>query len=192
MPVLDLPARADETLLALVADLRVGALTAAMTLVSAWWVKGVAIAAVGAAADLRRRARAVPWTPVLATVALLAASAASGALKDALDRARPAVAEPGAALVAMPGDASLPSGHAATAAAAAAVVALLHPRLRLPLAALVAAIGLSRIYLGVHYPSDVLAGFVLGVAVAWVVVAAARRVVRARGEDAPVIRPRAG
>jgi undecaprenyl-diphosphatase len=79
----------------------------------------------------------------------------------------------------------MPSGHAATAAAAATVVALLHPRLRLPLAALVAAIGLSRVYLGVHYPSDVLAGLALGIVVGWAVVALTRRAVRARREDGP-------
>ena len=166
----------DEALLRAIVDLRWGALTAVMTLASAWWVKGVAIAALGAAADVRRRPRAVPWTPVLATLALIGASLASGLLKAALDRVRPALAEPGiTALVPIPADASLPSGHAATAAAAAGVVALLHPRLRLPLVALVALIGVSRVYLGVHYPSDVLAGLALGLVVAWGVVALTRR-----------------
>ena len=134
-----------------------------------------------------------PWTAALATVALLAASLSSALLKDAFDRVRPALAEPGVtALVPIPADASMPSGHAATAAAAAGVVALLHPRLRLPLLALVAAIGLSRVYLGVHYPSDVLAGLALGAGVAWLVVAAARRAVRARRQDGAVIRGRGG
>jgi undecaprenyl-diphosphatase len=94
---------------------------------------------------------------------------------------RPALAEPGVtALVPIPGDASMPSGHAATAAAAAGVVALLYPRLRLPLVARVAAIGLSRVHRGVHYPSDVLAGLALG----------ARRGVAGRRRGAPR-RPRA-
>jgi undecaprenyl-diphosphatase len=187
VPVLDLLRSADEAVPGLLADLRWGALTAVMALLSAWWVKGVAIAAVGGLADLRRRPRAVPWTAALATVALLAASLTSALLKDALDRVRPALAEPAVtALVPIPGDASMPSGHAATAAAAAGVVALLHPRLRLPLLALVAAIGLSRVYLGVHYPSDVLAGLALGAGVAWLTVAAARRAVRARRQDGAV------
>jgi undecaprenyl-diphosphatase len=86
----------------------------------------------------------------------------------------------------------MPSGHAATAAAAAGVVALLHPRRRLPLAPLVAAIALSRVYLGVHYPSDVLAGAALGLAIAWAVVALARRAVRRRREDGAVIEAGAG
>jgi membrane-associated phospholipid phosphatase len=187
MPGLDLLLLLDEGLLRLVVDLRWGALTAAMTLLSAWWVKGVAIAAIGGIADWRRRPWAVPWSALLASVALGVASLSSGLLKDAFDRVRPALAEPGvSALVSIPGDASLPSGHAATAAAAAGVVAMLHPRLRPPLAALVAAIGLSRVYLGVHYPTDVLAGFGLGLAVVWAVVALARRVVRGRRDDGAV------
>jgi undecaprenyl-diphosphatase len=178
----------DEALLRMVIDLRGGPLTALMTLLSAWWVKGIVIAAIGALADWRRRPRSVPWSALLATAALLIASAASGLLKDVFDRVRPALAEPGVtALVSLPGDASMPSGHAATAAAAAGVVALLHPRLRAPLAALVAAIALSRVYLGVHYPSDVIVGAALGLAIAWIVVALARRVVRRRREDGAVI-----
>jgi len=174
----------DEGALRLVAGLRWGPLTALMTLLSAWWVKGVVIAAVGGIADLRRLPRAVPVSAVLATLALLAASLSADLLKEVVGRARPPLADPGrTALVGLPGDGSMPSGHAATAAAAATVVALLHPRLRPPLAALVAAIGLSRVYLGVHYPSDVLVGLALGVAVGWAVVALARRAVRARRED---------
>jgi adenine-specific DNA-methyltransferase len=189
MPAPDLLAWLDEEAVRLLADLRWGPLTAAMALLSAPWVKGVVIAAAGAAADLRRRPRALPWTPVLATAALAAASVASALLKGVVGRARPPLDDPGlTALVPLPGDASLPSGHAATAAAAATAVALLHPRLRLPLAALVAAICASRVYLGVHYPSDVLAGLALGVAIGWLVVAGARRAVRGGREDGPVIK----
>jgi adenine-specific DNA-methyltransferase len=189
MPGLDLLTRLDAEAVRLLADLRWGPLTAAMALLSAWWVKGVAIAAAGAVADLRRRPRALPWTPVLATAALLAASLAASLLKDATGRARPPLGEAGVtALVPLPADASMPSGHAATAAAAATAVALLHPRLRAPLAALVAAIALSRVYLGVHHPSDVLAGAALGAAVGWLVAAAARRAVRGPREDGPVIK----
>ncbi|MFW5741413.1 MAG: phosphatase PAP2 family protein [Myxococcota bacterium] len=65
---------------------------------------------------------------------------------------------------------AFPSGHsmgsAATYGAVAVIVAARYPRWRLPLlalcAAIVAAVGVSRAYLGVHYPSDVLAGWALG------------------------------
>ena len=68
------------------------------------------------------------------------------------------------ALVNLPDPFSFPSGHAAAATAVAVSVALAQPFLAalvLPLAALIA---YSRIYLRVHYASDVVAGAVLGVA----------------------------
>ena len=74
--------------------------------------------------------------------------------------------------IALPTDYSFPSGHSMSAmgiyGVIAAVVIALHPRSRTPVLvatiALVAMIGLSRIYLGVHWPSDVLGGFLGGVA----------------------------
>jgi membrane-associated phospholipid phosphatase len=42
------------------------------------------------------------------------------------------------------------------------LAALTYPRLRLPLDVLAAAIGFSRVYTGVHYPTDVVAGWLLG------------------------------
>ena len=68
---------------------------------------------------------------------------------------------------------SFPSGHAMGSITLAMVVVLLawHTRWRWwampPMAALVAMVGLSRIYLGVHYPSDILAGW--AVATGWTV-----------------------
>jgi undecaprenyl-diphosphatase len=66
---------------------------------------------------------------------------------------------------------SFPSGHAATSAAGLAVLAIAVPRLAPALAVLAAAIAFSRIYVGVHYPSDVLVGAaigaIVGVAAAW-------------------------
>ncbi|MEF9976949.1 MAG: phosphatase PAP2 family protein [Thermomonas sp.] len=68
---------------------------------------------------------------------------------------------------------SFPSGHAMGSITLAMVLVLLawHTRWRwwvtLPMAAFVAMVGLSRVYLGVHYPSDILAGW--AVAFAWTV-----------------------
>jgi membrane-associated phospholipid phosphatase len=59
---------------------------------------------------------------------------------------------------------SYPSAHATTSAAAAVALSRVLPRA--PLYAVAAALALSRLYLGVHYPSDTLAGAALGVAVA--------------------------
>jgi undecaprenyl-diphosphatase len=92
-------------------------------------------------------------------------------LKRGVARARPDALEP---LVVEHGF-SFPSGHALLSATAFGIVAVLVLRSRLPggarqlvaalLALLVLLVGVSRIYLGVHYPSDVLAGWIAGLAV---------------------------
>ena len=73
---------------------------------------------------------------------------------------------------------SFPSGHTATSFAAATVLAFYAPRWRVPFFLLATAIGLSRIYNGMHYPTDVLAGAVLGVLVAMTVLRMAPRIRR--------------
>lgn len=99
--------------------------------------------------------------------AILAQGALVGVLKALFTRVRPCHALGWCAPLAgsAPRDFSFPSGHAAGAFAFAAFVALRVPRwgaLALLFAALVAA---SRVVLGVHYPSDVVAGALLGAAV---------------------------
>ncbi len=88
------------------------------------------------------------------------------ALKGLFDRERPyevvVVADP---LLRWDVGGSLPSGHAATSAAGAFILWYLLGRGGLGLALLAVAIGFSRVYVGVHYPLDVLAGALLGLAV---------------------------
>ena len=87
--------------------------------------------------------------------------------KRAFDRPRPSLVDPSVhPLVAVPHSAAMPSGHASTAFAAAVAVGLVHPQLRWPLLALAALIALSRVWLGVHYLTDVIAGAALGAAIA--------------------------
>ena len=64
--------------------------------------------------------------------------------------------------VPMPSSTSFPSGHSASAAAFAVAVGDLLPAYRLPLRAAAAIVAFSRVYTGVHYPSDVLAGAAVG------------------------------
>ncbi|OGP87247.1 MAG: hypothetical protein A2031_07525 [Deltaproteobacteria bacterium RBG_19FT_COMBO_43_11] len=63
---------------------------------------------------------------------------------------------------------SFPSGHASNAFMLAALLAELFRRKRAVFYGLAAMIALSRVYLGVHYPSDVLIGGCLGLVIAWV------------------------
>lgn len=66
------------------------------------------------------------------------------------------------------GSGSFPSSHAANTAAAAALIASSYPRTRIPAAAVLLLVGWSRIYLGVHYPGDVLGGWAVGGILGWI------------------------
>ena len=109
--------------------------------------------------------------PALATVAAQgAAGLAVGGLKAMLGRERPYVAEPDIAVrtrgarIHGVGDHSysLPSGHAALAFATATSVALADRRAAIPAYTWATTVSAARLWHGVHYPSDVIAGAALG------------------------------
>jgi undecaprenyl-diphosphatase len=64
----------------------------------------------------------------------------------------------------------MPSSHAANAFGQAILFGLLYRSVRWPLLALAALIAVSRVFVGVHYPADVLVGALLGALVALIVV----------------------
>jgi undecaprenyl-diphosphatase len=163
----------DRTLIEASQTLRWQPLTVLFVILSAWWVKGPLIVAAGGLADART-CRRCPTAAVCAGMSVGVAAALGGLIKEVVDRVRPPLADPAVtALVATPPSPSFPSGHTTTAFAAAIAVGAFHPRLRWPLIALAALVGLSRVYLGVHYGLDVLAGAALGTAIgltaAWAV-----------------------
>jgi undecaprenyl-diphosphatase len=166
-------------------------LTVLFILVSAWWVKWPLLVAVGACGDARCR-RTLPPAVLSGLLAVGAAAALTSVLKELFDRVRPAIADPGIeALAPTPDSASFPSGHAATAFAAAIAVGAFYPRLRWPLLGLAALVGLSRIYLGVHYVLDVLAGATLGLALGLLMVWATRHLLGWLGRP-DMSRPKVG
>lgn len=130
---------------------------------STWAVTAVAAALFGVLV-----LRGNPLWGIASALTIGIASLLNSGFKRLIDRVRPDLLEP---LVVEHGYA-FPSGHSMIGATAWGIVAVviwrsdLRPRLRRWLVGacvvLIALIGLSRIYLGVHYPSDVLAGWTAG------------------------------
>lgn len=152
--------RAELPLLKLVERTRLGgAVEGATRLVTragehgaAWYV----LAGVAAAVDVPRRER---W---LRTSAIVAGTyAVSTGVKLLARRQRPPIAAHGTKT-----GLSFPSSHAATSFAAARAISAVEPRASLPAYTLAVAFAGSRLHFCVHYPSDIVAGALLGDAIA--------------------------
>jgi undecaprenyl-diphosphatase len=113
---------------------------------------------------------------LLVAAADLVAGLSADGIKNAIDRSRPTFRP----LVAEPTSSSFPSGHAATSFACAAVLAWLMPKLAFPVFVLATAVAYSRVYLGVHYPLDVIGGAALGLVVSTALLLLARALRRSR------------
>lgn len=109
---------------------------------------------------------------VLVAVAVLAADGLAAIVKTLVGEKRPDDPDP---LIVIPHSHSFPSGHTATAFAGATVLAWLEPRAAPAFYVLAAAIAYSRLYVGVHFPLDVVGGLAIGLATALLLLAAARR-----------------
>lgn len=95
-------------------------------------------------------------------------------LKNTIRRNRPAQALQGFESSHKASDKfSFPSGHAAAAFVFATLIAVYYPLFAAPVFLLAAMIGASRVLLGVHFPSDILAGALLGFGSAMMVISSA-------------------
>ena len=104
---------------------------------------------------------------LLTFVAVALADWIAMAMKALVDRPRPPLRYPEPkTLVPLPHDASFPSGHAATSFAAATMLSFAFPAFAPALLILAAAVAFSRVYVGVHYPLDVIGGAALGALIA--------------------------
>jgi undecaprenyl-diphosphatase len=104
-----------------------------------------------------------------AAVALIVSHLLIHLVKRSVSRPRPSHRTSCTALVTEPTCKSFPSGHATSSMTVALAYALSFPALAAPLLLFATAIGCSRVRLGVHYPGDVVAGQVIGIATGIVV-----------------------
>ena len=116
-------------------------------------------------AGLQAHPRVGKVSAVLVAMLPLVVAGACALLKRLVGRERPHLHE---AVTAIPTDAAFPSAHSAQVIAVAVAFAIIFPvvgnyRIAVPLAVLVLLVGCSRIYLQVHWPSDVLVGWLVGV-----------------------------
>jgi len=107
---------------------------------------------------------------VLATaIASLLSIAAFQVLKRAIGRTRPCELQPHCWATLLPPDRfSFPSGHTMTAFACATAIAFFYPATAAALFFFAFSIALSRIVLGMHFLSDVVAGALVGALIGWI------------------------
>jgi undecaprenyl-diphosphatase len=127
----------------------------AVVLLAGWWVSR-------SRSDLAGVAGSV-WAAGAALIGL----AVNQVIGHAVDRARPYVTHPGVHLLVAPTkDASFPSDHAVVAGAVAAGLLLVDRRVGIVAAILAILMAFARVYVGAHYPGDVIAGLAIGGAIA--------------------------
>lgn len=92
-------------------------------------------------------------------------------MKRKLSRPRPSTSVGCSTFIEEPDRFSCPSGHAAAAMSVAVVYAMTFPAWAAPLLALALAVGVSRVFLGVHYPGDVVIGQAIAILTGALVIA---------------------
>ena len=138
----------------------------AVLMIAGWWTAR-------SAADPAKMAAAL-WVPI----GVLAALAINQPIADAVGEVRPCNALHDIVVLHCNTDAGFPSDHAVMAGAATAGLFLVSRILGLIATLASAAMGFARVYVGAHYPQDVLAGFALGAVVSLVGYLAVRPLLR--------------
>ncbi|MET8169343.1 phosphatase PAP2 family protein [Streptomyces sp. NPDC005329] len=149
-------------------------------IVSAWSTYGLALFAVLMAIGwwrARRLGATASMTALAVPFVVVVAYGVDAALKLLVREDRPCQSLRVVTLEACPapGDWSFPSNHAAVAAAAAVALIFVSRRLGAVAAVAAGAMAASRLWVGAHYPHDVVAGVVVGALSAWLVMSALRR-----------------
>jgi undecaprenyl-diphosphatase len=137
----------------------------AVLMVMGWW-------------SARRRDTRAMTVALAAPVAVVVAFAATEVVKKVVAETRPCRSMPHAYLVdscPAPSDYAFPSGHSTVAFATVAALWLLDRRLSVIAAVFAAVEGFSRVYVGGHYPHDVLGSAILALPVAYLTSLALRR-----------------
>ncbi|ANP53103.1 undecaprenyl-diphosphatase [Streptomyces griseochromogenes] len=137
----------------------------AVLMVMGWWAA-------------RRRGAQAMAVALAAPVAVVTAFSVAEVIKKVVGEVRPCRSMPHAYLVdacPAPSDYAFPSGHSTVAAAAVAALFLLDRRLSVIAAVFAVVEGFSRVYVGAHYPHDVLGSVVLALPVAYLTSLALRR-----------------
>jgi undecaprenyl-diphosphatase len=142
-----------------------------------WLVTAAATAIVGGGQGRRAACQGVLAIALTSTVTNLILKPLARRKRPTSSAGRPV---PDSRRVRRPASASFPSGHAASAFAFASGMGHAAPGARLPLRVAAATVAYSRVHTGVHYPSDVAIGAVLGDLCGWAVGQLAGRLARRR------------
>ncbi len=149
----------DKSILIPVYSIRFSALTAVMKIITNLWF---IIALIGAISIIIYKKRRF----ILLWLACLSSLAFTLILKLIIPRARPLIMP----LIVL-ADSSFPSAHAGVLFAALPVICRYKPKLKYIWLAVILLIAFSRLYLGVHYLSDIIAGaltgYIIGMVIIW-------------------------